>query len=106
MKRIATTALIATAAMLAACSQNAQDQTAQAGNAVGADISATTSNAVSDVDAATDSALGSAEATFDNAGTNIERGADRAGQSIENGTDRAAHAAGEALTDAGNSLKH
>ncbi len=94
MKRIATVALIATAAALAACSPSAQNETAEAGNAIGSDISATTENAINDVDAATDSALGSAEATMDNAG-----------QSIENSTDRAAAATGEALTDAGNAMK-
>lgn len=95
MKRIATTFVLATAAALAACSPSAQNETAEAGNAIGADVSATTENAINDVDAATDDALGSAEATMDNAG-----------ESIENGTDRAAEATGEALTDAGNSLKN
>lgn len=105
MKRLATTALIAAAAALAACSPKAQNETAEAGNAIGADISATTGNAINDVEAATDSALGSAEATLDNAGAKMERGADRAGDSIENGADRAAAATGEALTDAGNAMK-
>ena len=37
---------------LAACSPNAQNETAEAGNAIAADTAATTRNAVSDVDAA------------------------------------------------------
>ena len=41
---------LATAAGLSACSQNAQDQTAQAGNAVAADVSATTTNAGDRID--------------------------------------------------------
>ncbi|MCC2979899.1 MULTISPECIES: hypothetical protein [unclassified Sphingomonas] len=105
MKFFAIAAGLATAAALGACSPKAQNETAEAANAVGSDVSATTENAVDDVDAATDEALGSAEATLDNAGAKAERGADRAGNAISNSADRAADATGEALTDAGNSLK-
>jgi len=95
MKFLAIATGLTAAVALAACSPNAQDQSAEAANAIGADVSATTGNAVDDVDAATDEALGSAEATIDNAGADLERGADDA-----------AAATGEALTDAGNSLKN
>lgn len=105
MKRITTTILLATAAALAACSPTAQNESAEAANAIGSDVRATTSNAINDVDAATDQALGSAETKLDNAGVDLQRGADRAGAAIGNTADRAAHATGEALTDVGNSLK-
>jgi hypothetical protein len=122
MKKFLIPALALTAG-LAACSNNAQDQTAQAANAIAADASATTENAVDDVSAASDRALGSAERSLDNAGAKldnatdnldvkadragdrIEAGADRAGASIANGADRAADATGNALTRAGNAIK-
>ena len=53
MKRLFTTGLIAATALgLAACSERAQNETAEAGNAIAADTAATTSNAAGDVDAA------------------------------------------------------
>ena len=97
-------ALVA-AAGLSACSQKAQNESAEAANAIGADASATTENAVGDVDTATDQALGSAAATMDNAGDSIAAGADRTGNAISNGADRAADATGAALKDAGNAIQ-
>ncbi|WP_137899119.1 hypothetical protein [Sphingomonas sp. 2SG] len=98
---------------LAACSQNAQNETADAANAIAADTEATTRNAVSDVDVATDRAFGSAERHIDNAGDHLDNAAahaddrlDRAGDAISNGADRAADATGNALERAGRSLKN
>ena len=100
-------AILAAAATLglAACSPAARDETAEAGNAIAADASATTANAVSDVDAATDRALDSAGASMDNAGASMEAGAERTGAAIENGADRAADATGRTLRDAGNAVE-
>ena len=95
MKRFVMAGLAVVAATgIAACSQNAQNESAEAGNAMAADTEATTDNAVNDVDAATDQALGSAEAGLDNAGDAIARGADDA-----------ADATGNALVDAGNAVR-
>ena len=55
---------LALTAGLAACSNNAQDQTAQAANAIAADASGTTANAVDDVSAASDRAVCSAWLSF------------------------------------------
>lgn len=94
----------AAALVLAACSPNTRNETAEAGNALAADTGATTRNAVDDVDAATDRALDDAGAAMDNSGARLEAGADRAGAAIENGADRAADATGTALRDAGNRI--
>jgi phage-related minor tail protein len=98
---------------LAACSQNTQNETAEAANSIAADTEATTRNAVRDVDAATDQAFGSAERHLDNAGDHLDNAADRtddsldrAGDAISNGADRAANATGDALERAGRSLKN
>jgi hypothetical protein len=57
MKKLITLVVtLATATGLAAYSPNARDQTAQAGNAVAADVNATTSNAGDRVEASTDHA--------------------------------------------------
>jgi hypothetical protein len=105
MKIILLPVLAAAALGIAGCSQNAQNETAEAGNAIAADTAATTDNAVGDVDAATDRSLDRAGAAMDNAGADAEAGADRAGQSIANGADRAADATGEALQSAGNAIR-
>ena len=105
MKFFAIAAGLAAAAALGACSPQAQNETSEAADAIGADISATTENAVNDVDAATDQALGSAEASLDNAGARAERGAERTGAAISNSADRAADATGNAMVDAGNELR-
>ncbi|WP_448500975.1 hypothetical protein [Sphingomonas sp.] len=79
---------------LAACSENAQNETSEAADAVAADMNSTMSEAAADVDAATDSALQSAENAID-----------RTGQSIENGADRAAAESAEARREAGRELE-
>lgn len=95
MKRLFTTGLIAATALgLAACSERAQNESAEAGNAIAADTAATTSNAVNDVDAATDRALDKAENSLD-----------RAGEALKNSGDRAADATGNAMVRAGEDLR-
>ena len=94
------------AASLGACSKNAQDQSLEAANAVGADVSATASNAVGDVQAATDQALNGASAAMDNAGDAVKNKADKAGDTIKHGAEKARDAAGGALKDAGNAIQN
>ena len=95
MKRLMMTGLVAVTALgLAACSERAQNESAQAGNAIAADTAATTSNAVEDVDAATDRALNSAENSLD-----------RAGATLRNSGDAAADATGNAMVRAGEGLR-
>ncbi|MCW6530620.1 MULTISPECIES: hypothetical protein [Sphingomonas] len=107
MKRIAITAVAAAALIsLGACSKNAQDQSLEAANAVGADVSATASNAVGDVQAATDQALNGASAAMDNAGDAVKNKADKAGDTIKHGAEKARDAAGGALKDAGNAIQN
>lgn len=82
--------LAAVAALgLAACSDKAQNESAEAANAIGADVNATMGEAVKDVESATDSALGTAENAADGLGNTLGEGADRVGN--------AADAAGEEL---------
>ena len=89
-------ALTASAAFaLAGCSQHAQNETAEAGEAVAADANATAQAATNDVDAAADAALGSAEQSIDGAG-----------RAVANGSARAADATGNAMIDAGHALKN
>ena len=45
---------------VAACSEKAQDESAEAANAIAADADATTDKAVNDIDAASDEAFGAA----------------------------------------------
>lgn len=94
------TAAAAAALGLAACSDNAQDETAEAANAIATDVSTTTGEAVDDLDAATGSALGSAEAGIDQAGQSIENGADATGRAIGNTTAEA----GREMEEAGNDM--
>ena len=68
---------------LAACSEQAQNETAEAANAIGADANATMGEAVQDVEAATDRALGAAENAADDLGNAIDAGADKAGNAVE-----------------------
>ena len=69
---------------LAACSQKAQNETAEAADTMAADANATMGEAVNDIDAATDSALGAAGNSMDAAGDKIDNAA-----AIGNGTDAA-----------------
>ena len=83
--------LIALAALgLAACSPKAQNEVAEAANAVEADANATGAKAVDD----TDAALGAAESRIDNAGAVLSNKADRV-------TDKT----GAALKDIGNEIE-
>jgi len=101
MKKAFILATTAAAALgLAACSDNAQQESAEAANAIAADTEATMGEAADDLEAATDSALGSAEAGIDQAGQSIENGADATGRAIGNTT----AAAGRELEEAGNDM--
>ena len=53
-KTIALVTVLATAMSVAACSPKAQNETAEAGNAMMSDVNATAAGAVNSVDAATD----------------------------------------------------
>ena len=75
---------------LAACSQKAQNEAAQAADTIAADANATMGEAVKDTDAAADKALGAGEAALNNAAAV---------------TDAARGKAGEALRDAGNEIE-
>ncbi|MEN2784996.1 hypothetical protein ACFOKI_14810 [Sphingomonas qilianensis] len=95
MKKFIAPVLIgAVAAMLAACSPAAQNETAQAGDQIAADANATFGEAINDTDAAADRAFGSAEATMDNSAA-----------TLGNAADDAADATGAALKDAGNAIE-
>ncbi|QIG80005.1 hypothetical protein [Stakelama tenebrarum] len=63
---------------LAACSENAQEQTEQAADAVGQDIETTT-----------EGAAGEAGEAFDDAGAAIDEGVDETGAAIDNGMNEA-----------------
>ena len=66
--RLAAALAIAALSALAACSPKAQNETAEAAEAIGADANATMSEAVSDVDAAADRAIGGADNAIDATG--------------------------------------
>lgn len=89
-KRLAIVPLIAIATALGACSQQAQNETAQAADTIAADANATAAKARD----STDAALGAAEARMDNVG-----------DVIGNKIDKAGDAAGAALKDAGNEIE-
>ena len=74
---------------LGACSPKAQDETAEAMNAVAGDANATAAKAIDD----TDAALGAAESRIDNAG-----------DVLGNKADRVADKTGAALKDVGNEI--
>ncbi|MBN3537373.1 hypothetical protein JYA61_11450 [Sphingomonas pseudosanguinis] len=124
MKKALILALTGAAALsLTACSENAQQQTEQAADAIGSDVKATTQNAADDVQAATARALNSAENTMDRAGDKLDRAGDRAaaqadragdnldrnlnraGDKIEQGADNARQATGNALVRAGEDVR-
>ncbi len=91
MKTVRILPLIALSALaLAACSPKAQNEVAEAANAVEADANATGAEAVSD----TDAALGAAESRIDDAGT-----------VLGNKADRVADKTGAALKDLGNEIQ-
>ena len=65
MKRVLLPLAAIAALGLAACSEQAKNETADPANAIAADANATMSEAAQDVEAATDSALGAAENAAD-----------------------------------------
>lgn len=76
--------LAAVAALgLAACSDRAQNEAAEAANAIGADANATMGEAVQDVQDATESALGTAENAADSLGNTVSAGVDKVGNAVE-----------------------
>ena len=76
--------LAAVAALgLTACSDKAQNEAAEAANAIGADVNATMGEAVQDVETATDSALGAAENSADSIGNTVSEGADKVGNAVD-----------------------
>lgn len=83
MKRILLPLAAVAALGVAACSDNAQNETAEAGEAIGADVNATMGEAAQDVEAATDSALGSAENAADATGAAISEAASDTGNAVD-----------------------
>jgi hypothetical protein len=84
MTRLTKIAIMNTVAMgLAACSPNAQNETAEAAEAITADANATMSEAINDTNAAADQAFGAAENAIDKAGVKIGNVADAVGNEIE-----------------------
>ncbi|MBA3879274.1 MAG: hypothetical protein C0500_06125 [Sphingobium sp.] len=71
---------------LAACSPKAQNETAEAADAITADANAAMSEAAADVDAAGDRALGGMDNAMDSVGNSIddatEKGKEKASQSL------------------------
>ena len=84
MKNLIRYALLATASIgVAACSPTAQNETAEAAEAITADANATMSEAVKDTEAAADQAFGAAENAIDSAGVKIGNVADATENEIE-----------------------
>jgi len=94
MNKIVIVVALAAAATLGACTPKAQNATAEAANAVVTDVNATAAAAVNSVDAATDNAM-----------NKISNAADVGTHKIDSAADKVTSAAGNALTDAGNSIK-
>ncbi len=84
MKRTTTIALMAMAVIgLAACSPKAQNETAEAADAISADANATMTEAVNDTEAASDKAFGATENAMDSASDKIGNVADAVGNEID-----------------------
>lgn len=84
MKKLTNVTIMAAAAIgLAACSPNAQNESAEAAEAITADANATMGEAINDTDAAADQAFGAAENAIDGAGVKIGNVADAAGNEID-----------------------
>jgi septal ring-binding cell division protein DamX len=90
IRRLAVLPALAVALLAIGCSHHAQNETAEAANAVAADANVTMQGAVNTVDSATDRAFGAAEATMNDVG---------------NAADRAKHKTGDELKDAGNEIE-
>lgn len=83
MKRVLLPLAAVAALGLAACSDKAKNEAAEAANAIGADMNATASEAEADIKAATEGALGDAQNTADSVGNTIGEGADKVGNAVE-----------------------
>ncbi len=84
MKKLTNVTIMAAAVIgLAACSPNAQNESAEAAEAITADANATMGEAINDTDAAADQAFGAAENAIDRAGVKIGNVADAAGNEID-----------------------
>lgn len=83
MKRVLLPLAAVAALGLAACSDKAKNEAAEAANAIGADMNATASEAEADIKAATEGALGDAQNTADSVGNTISEGADKVGNAVE-----------------------
>jgi len=83
MKRVLLPLAAVAALGLAACSDNAKNEAAEAANAIGADANATMGEAIQDVQSATDSALGAAENAADSLGNSVSEGADKVGNAVD-----------------------
>lgn len=94
-KSILASMILAGSLGLVACSDNAQNESAEAANAVSTDVETTTDEAIGSIDAATDNALADVEAAAENAGA-----------TLENGAEAAADATGNALIEAGEEVKN
>ena len=83
MKRVLLPLAAVAALGLAACSDKAQNEAAEAANAIGADANAVMGEAQQDVEAATESALGTAENAADSIGNTFSEGADKVGNAVD-----------------------
>lgn len=93
MKKLAALLALPLAIGLAACSPKAQNETAEAADAITADANATMSEATKDVDAAGDRVLGG----MDNA-------VDTVGNTIDDATAKGKEKASQGLRDASNAI--
>ncbi len=85
MRKFIISGLVATAALgLSACSQDAQDKTGEAADAIGNDVEAGAANAGNAIEAGTQAAGDS----LDNAGNEIENGADNAANNVDDAAAR------------------
>lgn len=94
MKTVFAVTAAAIAMLLAGCSPTAQNETAEAAEAIAADANATMREAVSDLDAASDKAFGAAENAIDSVGN-----------TIDTATDKGKAKASEALRDAADAIE-
>ncbi|KAI1692903.1 hypothetical protein DdX_20977 [Ditylenchus destructor] len=83
MKRVLLPLAAVAALGLAACSDKAKNEAAEAANAIGADVQRHHVRREQDVKAATEGALGTAENTADSIGNTISEGADKVGNAVE-----------------------
>ncbi|WP_374146480.1 hypothetical protein [Sphingomonas sp. 28-63-12] len=84
MRSMITMALFATAAIgLSACSPKAQNETAEAADAITADANATMMEAKNDTEAASDQAFGAAENAMDRGSEKLDNIGDAVGNEIE-----------------------